>query len=132
MPFFDVTTLGTRAAFLFVKPGLRCTAPARPESKLGELRNYITFYKSLLLKDSVILPLAGVPRYHFLKNVLEDTFSKNQTNTHSFNGDRSVSGKQRALLNNKAPFDTHLMPILGSKVHPYSAKYLSIFLISRL
>lgn len=113
MPFFVVTTLGTSATFLFVRLGLRCTAAVWPESKLRELQN--TFYKSLLLKESVILPLDSVLRYHFLKNVLEDPFSKNQTNTRSLNGKRSVRGKQHGLLNIKALFDTDLMPILGSK-----------------
>lgn len=72
VPFFVVMALGTSATFLFVRLGLRCTAAAWPESKLGDLHNYITFYESLLLKESIILPLASVLRYHFLKNMLED------------------------------------------------------------
>jgi len=115
MPFFVVTTLGISTTFLFVRLGLRCRAAALPESTLGERHNYITFYKSLLLKKSVILRLASVLRYHFLKNVLEDSFSKNQTNAHSLNGKRSVRGKQHSLLNIKALFGTDLMPVLGSK-----------------
>lgn len=46
MPSFAVVTLGTHATCSFVRLGLKCTAAAWPESKLGELHNCITFHEA--------------------------------------------------------------------------------------